>query len=113
MLGLAPNARCEQLVYQLRCKRLLACPPPAQMMADEPDRPAWRGMLVSYDRLKPLAGSVSPALLQCAWKRLHSACKRTPNQYYLSPQTHLNEGDYTQGELWSDLTINDAPAMRK
>jgi hypothetical protein len=63
---------CWQCCY---CRLLPALLAPAQMMADEPDSPAWRGMFVSYDNWKPLAGSCSPALLQCTWNRLHSACK--------------------------------------
>lgn len=34
------------------------------MMAEEPDRPAWRGMLVLYAKLKPLAGIGKP----CCWQ---------------------------------------------
>ena len=36
-------------------------------MAEEPDSPAWRGMLVSYDSLKPCAGSGVAVAAQCSW----------------------------------------------
>ena len=38
----------------------------AVTMAEEPDSPAWRGMFVSYDSLKPRAGSGVAVAAQCS-----------------------------------------------
>ena len=43
-------------------------------MAEEPDSPAWRGMLVSYSREKLYGGSCMLCCLQYCAKRLHMAC---------------------------------------
>lgn len=49
----------------------------AQAIADEPDRPAWRGMLVSYSREKFCIGRSMLWCLQYSVKRLHMACVET------------------------------------
>lgn len=49
---------------------------PAVTIADDPDSPAWRGTVVSYDMRNPLAGSMCPRARQCSTKHLHTACGR-------------------------------------
>lgn len=46
------------------------------MIAEEPDKPAWRGMFVSYESRKPGPLYVRPRWLHCCQKWLQVACGR-------------------------------------